>query len=414
MCSSYTITSAADTQIQATVTISVNAPSGGATLQVQSNGYIGNEFAPANPGQLPDAALNNLFIQALPAPPPQIIFRGSNVAQTTQTVYVGQQIALTIGPPPTGLTVNNRTWSGVNAGAAIAGWTPGQQPQIASPNNESFTYYWVNVGTSCQVTYTVTYAWTLDNGQSNSSSVTFSVLGPMNANVRTNVGNVQVLPVTPSGSISASTGTPQLLLGGVPVAGGQVGIKLLASASLPNGDAGSYSWVQLLNSDSVRLLNPTLLGAQRCTTFSDPNYFSNPACPQPELDNTYPYGVNFHNVSSTTVQNDTATDGPAIGGDKLGEVARSFIATMYLLWTPTPDSSCASKSTCVIPVPLGSLTWTWMGDAINTLSLSQGANGTRYVMTGCQTAGSNNFIPSSTYPVWNYKVINDGIYCKSE
>ena len=116
---------------------------------------------------------------------PQIIFQGANVSGATQNVIVGQQIALTIGHPPLGLTANSRTWSGVNAGQAIASWTPGQNPQVATSNTDSFNFYWVNAGTSGQASYTVTYSWTLDNAQSNSASVTFHVSGPSGLTVNT-------------------------------------------------------------------------------------------------------------------------------------------------------------------------------------------------------------------------------------
>ncbi len=127
--SGSSITSASDTQIVANVTVAANSPGGTATVQVQSNGYGGNGFAPASPGQSAQGS-NTASIQPLPAPVPQILFLGSNVSGTTQNVVVGQQIALTVAPPGNGLTVNNRSWSGVNAGAAIAGWTPGSRPRL--------------------------------------------------------------------------------------------------------------------------------------------------------------------------------------------------------------------------------------------------------------------------------------------
>ncbi len=333
-------------------------------------------------------------------PVPQILFLGSNVSGTTQNVVVGQQIALTVAPPGNGLTVNNRSWSGVDAGAAIAGWTPGQTPQLPNPSNESFTFYWVNAGTSGQVTYTVTYRWTLDNGQSNSASVTFHVAGPANANVSATVGSVQILPIV--GSTIDPSGTSTMLLNGVSTLSGQAGIKFIASTVLPNGNTGSYSWVQLISNDSVHFLRHS--GTQACTTFS------NSGSAQPELDNTYPYGVGFGNVYTTSISNDTATDGPRLGDPTLSEMARSFSATMYLLWTPNSASGC-SGGACAIPLPLGSLSWTWTGDAINTLSAVQGLNSTTWILTGCQEASAGGFQASSVYPVWTDTVLNNSLRC---
>ena len=101
---SCSITSATDTNghatIQATVTVPANAPNGTATIQVQSNGYGGSGFLQGTPGQ-PSQSLPyaNVAIESIPAPVPQIMFLGSNVANTTVPVQVGQQIALTAVVP---------------------------------------------------------------------------------------------------------------------------------------------------------------------------------------------------------------------------------------------------------------------------------------------------------------------------
>jgi len=397
--SGYSTGAASDTQIVANVTIAANSPGGAATVEVQSHGYTGSGFFPVNPGQPPQGS-NTASVNPIPAPVPQIMFQGANVSGQTVNVIAGQQIALTIGPPPPGLHVSSRTWSGVNAGDAIAGWTPGQQPQIPSPSGESFAFYWVNAGTAGQATYSVTYTWTLDNAQpANSATATFNVRGPTNANISPTVGSVQMLPI--AGNTVTISGTPTMLLTGVPTSSGQAGIKFFASSSLPTGNTGSYSWVQLIGSDSVHFLKST--GRQVCTTFS------NPSSTQPELDNTYPYGLGFNNVYTTSAPNDTATDGPRIAAPS-SEMARSFAATMYLLWTPSPDNHCTSGA-CAVPIPLGSLVWSWAGDTINTLSTAQGLNNTTWIMTGCQAAAAGGFEPDSSYPIWNNTVLNDSVSC---
>ena len=418
--SGYSTGAASDTQIVANVTIAANSPGGAATVEVQSHGYTGSGFFPVNPGQPPQGS-NTASVNPIPAPVPQIMFQGANVSGQTVNVIAGQQIALTIGPPPPGLHVSSRTWSGVNAGDAIAGWTPGQQPQIPSPSGESFAFYWVNAGTAGQATYSVTYTWTLDNAQpANSATATFNVRGPANANISPTVGSVELQPI--NGNSIDPAGAPTMLLTGVQASSGQAGIKFSASATLPSGNTGSYSWVQLIGSDLVHLLWPNgqpgyPSGPLSCTTFSDPAYFQSPDASEPALDNTYPYGLGYNNVYTVTAPNDTATDGPRLAppiGYTFGEMARSFTAIMYLLWTPTPDRACTGGSTCTIPIPLGSLNWMWTGDAINTLSATQGINNTTYILTGCQTAAApaSGFAAISACPVWKLTVANDRLNCQ--
>ncbi len=380
----------------ANVNVASSSPGGTATLQVQSNGYGGNGFASANPGQSPQGS-NTASIQPLPAPVPQILFLGNNVSGTTQSVVVGQQIALTVAPPGNGLTVNNRSWSGVDAGAAIAGWTPGQTPQLPNPNNENFTFYWVNAGTSGQATYTVTYMWTLDNGQSNSASVTFHVAGPSGSTINTTPQNltaesVNILSPPTSGDQRA----PLLGLASL----NQPGIKFMATATyLPVN--GTYTWVQMINSDQVWVLSSA--GAKIL-----PNSFSGPSA----LDKSYPYGDPYGaqpigTVSTTKITNDTAQDSPYIPLPPIwGEVKRAFSATMYLMWDPALPVGCKPGYTCTsIPIPLGSLNWQWTGDAINTLQpqVNQDVLFPLWVKN-CSTALNGRFQYSDSYPTWQITV----------
>ncbi len=378
--SGSSVVNASDTQIVANVNVAASSPGGTATVQVQSNGYGGNGFASANPGQSPQGS-NTASVQPLPTPVPQILFLGSNVSGTTQSVVVGQQIALTVAPPGNGLTVNNRSWSGVNAGAAIAGWTPGQTPQLPNPSNENFTFYWVNAGTSGQATYTVTYRWTLDNGQSNSASVTFHVAGSSEVTVNATQNTVNILQPPNSGSQDA----PLLILGTL----GQAGITFMASASHLPPNQGAYTWVQLVNSDQIQIIS-------RAGSGMLPSSFAGP----PELDLTYPYQV----VYTTNLTNDTAKDSPYIPlPPTWGELQRGFSATMYLMWDPTLPTGCISDSTCTsIPVPLGTVSWGWTGDVINTLQPQsyQGVSFPLWILN-CERPWKEVFQSSAVYPTWN-------------
>lgn len=123
-------------------------------------------------------------------------------------------------------------------------------------------------------------------------------------------------------------------------------------------------------------------------------------------DTVYP---NDSNVSETY-------DNP---GDTLspsdGELARSFSATIYLMWDPAipfpGQNSCqvamsfqdgsSLPSTCAsIPVPLGSVSWHWSGCAINTLT--QQANDTTWARD-CGLA-TPYYPQSSGYPSWTQRV----------
>src|SRR6185312_11398708 len=86
--------------IAATINIDLNAPNGSALIDV-APGYS-QSFVCACTGS--GHGISSVNVQAAIAPPPQIIFKGNNVAGTTQNVFIGQQIALT-GIPPAGFLV---------------------------------------------------------------------------------------------------------------------------------------------------------------------------------------------------------------------------------------------------------------------------------------------------------------------
>jgi hypothetical protein len=165
-----------------------------------------------------------------------------------------------------------------------------------------------------------------------------------------------------------------MALGGLAIPG----ITLTASSTLPSGDAGRYQWVQLINSDQDQAI--TAAGVRSCTTFTDP-------AGTPELDSVYPYDL----VSTNQQPNDTAQDSPNTElPQTMGEIQCVFNATIYLRCIPTGTVVCSSGSACAIPVPLGSVTWGWAGDAINTLlpqTTVPGQEPTTWVLNQDHTAG---------------------------
>jgi hypothetical protein len=155
----------------------------------------------------------------------------------------------------------------------------------------------------------------------------------------------------------------------------------------------------------------------------NPNVFT--ADPRQELDNNYPF---------TTVSATKSNDSPEFplnqsqNNTYSAEIIRSFSARTYLMWDPTlmangaggcsaasrlatVNGITANASTCdgSIPVPLGSVPWSFSGDAINTLNTQPAPNPTTFVL-GC---GNNTVNPAfninSSFPEWG-TTLNNGIF----
>ena len=371
------------------------------TLQVQSNGY-GSGFVATTSGQAQSGS-NTATVSPIVAPAPQISL-GGTVINGTQTVVVGQQIALTVSvAQPAGACISNQSWSQPQ-GNAVGGYTnlsgtasPGANggklqslPPLTSTSSApySLTFYWADSGNPRPITY----SYTLSNGNSNSASVTFNVVGLtgnllFQPNMLTDGSGVQVL---------IASGTPALSTTGIPVGTKQVGITFTSNATPPAGYNQSFTWVQLLSAIQNQYVNVN-------------GPFADPASPESGVDNTYPYA----NASPTTT-NDTPKAGlPSI----YGEGWETFTATMYLMWILALPSGCtpastdphtlvSTPSTCTsIPVPLSSVTWHWSGCAINTL-VNQ-TNGTTWILNtsnGCpvQTLGNPQ---TAVFPEWTHQVV---------
>jgi hypothetical protein len=266
-----------------------------------------------------------------------------------------------------------------------------------SPTLNNQTIYWVNPG----ATGTVNYQYTLNNGAGPvSSSATFSIKGPSG----TTLPQSSMLPNGTAVQIRLSNAVPTMTVTGTTTpSGGQAGIAFSAPANAPAGDPGSFLWVQLLNSTQSHVISAT--GPLAC-----------PATPQSGLDNVYPYP----STAATTTQ-----DSPASQlSTSLGELQRSFSATMYLMWDPALPAGCIPASSVQnpngsftptasgcssIPVPLGSVTWGWSGCSINTLSPS--SNGTNWNLS-CGV-GSPQASQSAGYPQWTQAVANGSTACSA-
>lgn len=122
--------------------------------------------------------------------------------------------------------------------------------------------------------------------------------------------------------------------------------------------AGTFSFVQLVNSDTVKY------NALTCTATNTPG-----------LDAAYPY----QNKTGQLVNDAPFSPLPATYSTS----SRNFAATMYLLW----QSSTAGS----IPVPIGSVNWSALGSTTQS-------NGVWGTPTGSGSAGT--FTASAAYPSW--------------
>jgi hypothetical protein len=91
-----------------------------------------------------------------------------------------------------------------------------------------------------------------------------------------------------------------------------------------------------------------------------------------------------------------------------GEIARSFAATMYAMRTPDTVNGCTAGSACSIPVPLGSASWNFYVDAINTLGLP---SPTTYILQNQDEIPSPAplvpIVPGYSYPIWTTTILKN-------
>jgi len=416
----FSVVSAGDNQITANITVSSSASSQTATIRVQSNGYCGSGFQPAN-GNSSTSVPYFLPVQPVLAPVPQIQLYGQNIT-SAQSMVVGQQIALrAVVTLPAGFSISTQQWllpTGTGAAATVGGFsnssgsapcllaancplpdnnvgkvlalpsstgdtsstcasTPSQSNPPPNTFYSCYTFYWVSSGSSSQL---ITYNYTMNNQEPNSASVTFNVSGPTGLNVSVDIGKATVEPIT--GNNVTPGGTPTLILFGVPLRSpntGTAGIVFQASATPPTGNNGRYLWTQLVNNDLMYREGYYTRG--QCTGGPNPS--------NPQLDKEYPYSATLNSSPNPLIPNDIATDNPTSRtamDQRVAEFARSFTATMYLLWTPTANNTCQSLNgnACTIPVPLGSINpnagWHFVGDTINALNTTGAVNGTTWIM----------------------------------
>jgi hypothetical protein len=142
---------------------------------------------------------------------------------------------------PSGIAVQSQTWTRP-PGTIVAGYIPGKvitflgQQACQSLNQACLTFYWVDQASQRQFTFT----YQLSNGMSNSATVTFHVAGPTNVTVTAPTG-VVIVAANPFPDKNG----PYIIFG---ASSTTVGIRFTATATSPQGNPGSYSWIQLVRS----------------------------------------------------------------------------------------------------------------------------------------------------------------------
>ncbi len=356
--------------INANVTVP-GCSTGSALVTVTSTGYNGTGFGNAYPGQLPYVIMNGTIIPA-PALAPTI-------GGTKSPVSVGQLASLT-GTVPAQACTTATSWNwqlpapqGTTVGGVHASTAGGVTLDPLPVNtNSTYAFYWVYPGS-----FGVSAQYTLVNGQTSPTTTsTFTVKGLTGGPLsNTNYGSLTVDNLT---GCPAQVGGPYLVYGNVtgPAPGcpgktmGTPGIVFDVS-KYGQPSAGMFSWVQLISSDTTTSTHSN--GTKyTCTTTAG-------------IDLSYPYGSH----PTATTAND-APEAPL--PTSFATVSRSFVATMYPLWT--------SNAANAIPVPIGNQGWQFSGQTILVGGKWQKPTGNGTV--GSFTAANGNQ-PNKGYPVWTGK-----------
>jgi hypothetical protein len=391
----------------ASITANASVPNacdaaGTVTLTVISTGYNGTGFTPAYSGES-DSDTGTATIVASPRAldtldAPQITFGGKNVAGTTTSVVVGQQIALTgVVPTQACVSVSNWTWTPPSgaAGTAIGGYTPtftsyatASVTALPATTANPYTFYWVYPGT-----YTVSTKYTLTNGQTSPmSTATFTVQGITSGSMKSSLGQKSDVALgtfvdnctgdsnykndvtwLSLGQYTAESGTSPSCAFTIPTPG----ISFSASGSTPKG---SRFFVQLLTQNTVNVTTTAGNTSGNCGT---------------GLDNFYPYAKN----TSTTSTSDSPGNlvNPAPKGTTYTEISRSFGASMYAMWQSNTANS--------IPVPIGYVPWTTLMDGLRSAKGAWSVAPDSTASPGTFTAAAASQA-SSGYPTWTTKVAN--------
>lgn len=198
----------------ANVAVAASTPAESVSLSVTNNGYNGSGFT-AGSGQQAQSSSVQVNVIPLAAPAPRILLNGTDITGTTQSVVVGQQIALsTQASNPVAITGNNWTIPGTIVGGYNASSSSGA---VVPPtlNGTAATIYWVYAGTNGQpIQQQVQYSYCMINNQcSPTATATISVTGVTSPSL--SVQNYGSLTIDTLTGCSAMAGGPYLVYGNV-------------------------------------------------------------------------------------------------------------------------------------------------------------------------------------------------------
>ncbi|MDR3674359.1 MAG: hypothetical protein P4N24_02640 [Acidobacteriota bacterium] len=415
---------------------SVNA-SGPLVITVTSQGYNGTGFAQRNP-PVQNSANGTVTINPVQGPPPapQILMgpntEGANLCSDPNAQNITNQSVPILVGAPVGFTacipssvplsqVTSESWSPIqpNSSKTVAGFSVVATPQGCGPaENQTPCNYTRSLtqvtGTSCGIasscdfnkffffapdSETFTYTYTVQGGGQATAYVTFTASGPTGVNVTLDPGYTGD-PFSPVTVYGDSYNNPWMGLGQYASSSGY-GLWLQAYWTAPttppwNGNLYSLSWVQVFTNMTFRKLD-----GQGTWT----GHFAGQVSPSggiysTVLDTYYPYqsGSRYFDDPRTILED--------------AEYSENYSSTVYLMWDPAiGTASCqpantygdiASPTQCAsIPVPLGHISWTACGDAVNTLTL-QLSTETNWTL-GCSSQTPHSsfvFVPDTTYPSW--------------
>ena len=442
-------------------TVYLNQTGGNVAITVTSNGFSGSHMFSSGSNSAGSNEWDG-YVDAGPVPAPTIMFGpvagGTVCANGTlnppASPVVGQKIVFS-GCIPSGTAASSEIWNmppnfQTNA---VAGW----RPSAASTDSPtSVTAPVCQTGASCDVpafyfiapgsyVFKFSYVRASDNQPSPSASVTMTVTGPTATGTSGAflTATVQAVPPpydSPIVNVWPQT-IPYLGMGGGGDANDPVvpGIRFYVGASAPSGGPqGQFQFVQLITSSRWKFLSNPPTSDQGAGP-GPPNHSPIPSGSSGVLDNWYPYAaaIGYPNQSLDAPGMDlqlTKTVSGTTTALPLGEGAVSFGATMYLMWDPgipgpEQQAGCSPAtnnpapvanpmaSTCTgsIPVPLGSLTWGFNADAINTMltgttAVAGTANFTGWVVNcgaPSVTTSSSAAYAVGSYPHWNQVSTNN-------
>ena len=330
----------------------VNGSTITATYQVTCSTSVGSQnltvsFAGVDGGS--GAASNAWPVSVtLPQPAAPSILLGGQSISGTQSVVVGQQIALSASPSaPSCTSISSQQWS-IPPGTAVGGYaastSSGSVTALPSNAASSYTFYWVYPGNSLNMTYQYSISGGGSSVNSPVATATFNVAGPSGgtmtstpyshltiASLSSCVRNGQTVPAGPWLVYGSLTGDC-LNQSGSP------GISFGTPTGYSNSSGGSFLVVQLVASDA-------LTGSFSATHSG--------------LDFSYPYPGSPPPTNDAPLTQLLPT---------YTTLSRSFDATMFLMWQ--------SASTPSIPVPLGYQRWSFSGSANCNVSCGSASNWT--------------------------------------